>query len=73
LTVAFAVANIAPMATKNHSKSMSQPERAFWRDVFLRRIHFWDADLSIQEATKRAGDYADEAVLEYRKRVTWRT
>jgi hypothetical protein len=61
------------MATKNHKQSMTQPERAFWRDVLI-------ADLSregrtprsIQKRIERASDLADLAVAEFRARVTWR-
>ena len=63
-----------PMVTKNHKQSMSQPERAFWRDVFLRALivpsngekHFPD------DAASDAADYANAAVREYRKTITWR-
>lgn len=62
------------MATKNgnHRKSMSQPERAFWRDVFKAIAPWHEPDEDIDESVERAADFADKSVDEYRKRITWR-
>ncbi len=59
---------------KNHrGRPMSQPERAFWRDAFLnaRPPNHRGYRGPTAEASIRA-DYADAAVEEYRKRITWR-
>jgi len=61
-----------PMVTKNHKQSMSQPERAFWRDAFLagpRPPFQW---VSLEEEIKERADFADAAVQELRRRLTWR-
>lgn len=63
------------MASRN-TKPMTQPERAFWRDAFLAA----DSAFLIRRGTMRsparaaelAADYADAAVEEYRRRITWR-
>jgi hypothetical protein len=58
------------MATKDHKDSMSQPERTFWREVFLLTPphHPW----KVEEQIKARADFADAAVIEYRRRVMWR-
>lgn len=64
------------MATKHHGKSMSQPERAFWRDVFATSnqafLNRRGTMRSPLKAAALAADHADAAVEEYRRRITWR-
>lgn len=58
------------MVGKNHKQSMSQQERAFWREAFLEARNVPNPDL--ETAVKHRAEFADAAVAEYRKRVTWR-
>jgi len=60
------------MVTKNHKQSMSQPERAFWRDVFIRALIASRYSAGPEDAAREAAEYANAAVIEYRKTVTWR-
>jgi hypothetical protein len=60
------------MATKNHKQSMSQPERALWRDVLIVDLGREGRTRSIQKRIERASDLADLAVAEFRSRITWR-
>lgn len=63
----------AVMASRNnHRRPMSQPERSFWRDVFTTRATFDPLDVSVERAVEACADFADKAVEEYRKRITWR-
>ena len=57
------------MDRKNHGKQMSQPERALWRDVLVARLTF---SHEREDVVRAAADKADEAVAEYRKRITWK-
>ena len=61
------------MATKNgNHRKMSQPERAFWRDAFLAVAPWHEPDEKLETSVQRAADFADLAVAELRKRITWR-
>lgn len=64
------------MASKNDKRPMSQPERSFWRDAFLAANQSFllrrGTMRSPQRAAELAADYADAAVDEYRRRITWR-
>jgi hypothetical protein len=64
------------MAPKHHGKSMSQPERAFWRDAFVSANQAFltrrGTMRSPVKAAALAADYADAAVEEFRRRITWR-
>ena len=60
------------MATKTHGKSMTQPERAFWRDVFIAIAAQCAGGRSNEKLVAKASDVADLAVAEYRQRITWR-
>lgn len=66
------------MATKNgnhHRKSLTQPERSFWRDVFIALAPdkaVEHIDEGNDAAVSATADFADKAVAEYRKRITWR-
>lgn len=60
------------MTTRNgHRKSLSQPERSFWREVFIARITFDPMTVSAEDSVRTAGEFADKAVEEFRVRVTW--
>ena len=64
------------MASRNNQKSMSQPERGFWRDAFLAAHRSFllrrGTMRSPDRAAELAADYADAAIAEYRHRITWR-
>lgn len=60
------------MATKNHKQSITQPERAFWRDVVIADLAREGRTRSIQKRIERASDLADLAVAQLRARITWR-
>jgi hypothetical protein len=60
------------MATKNHKQSLTQPERAFWRDVVIADLSREGRTGSIQKRIERASDLADLAIAELRTRITWR-
>jgi hypothetical protein len=62
--------NVAPMVTKNHRHSMSQPERAKWWEAFLLPLNHYPNTL--EEAVKARAHFADLAIEEYRQRITWR-
>lgn len=55
---------------------MTQPERTFWRDAFLAAEQAFLTRRGTMrpssKAAELAADYADAAVDEFRKRVTWR-
>jgi uncharacterized protein VirK/YbjX len=54
----------------NPRKPMSVTERAFWREVFCKALLTWHLP---SQATREAAEFADAAVDEYRKRITWRS
>lgn len=63
------------MATKNHTRSLNQQERAFWKEAFLQApFGFWNSpnEPMLVDRIKYRADFADAAVAEYRKRITWR-
>lgn len=65
------------MGTKDGHRPMSQPERAFWRDAFLAAQSSFLSRRGTMRSPRRAAalasDYADAAIDEYRKRITWRS
>jgi hypothetical protein len=56
---------------KNHRTSMSQPERGFWRDVYVGAELPPDPDRTDAEEARLRANKADAAVAEHRRRVTW--
>lgn len=60
------------MASQKNHRPMSQPERAFWRDICVARSTFDPLDVPTDVAVRAVADYADKLIDEYRKRVTWR-
>lgn len=66
------------MASKTTKRNVqSQAERAFWRDAFIGAHRSFllrrGTMRSAIRAAELAADYADAAVEEYRKRITWRS
>lgn len=61
---------------RDQHRPMSQPERAFWREAFVAANRSFllrrGTARSPHNAAALAADYADAAVDEYRKRITWR-
>ena len=61
------------MVTKNLSRpTASQTERLFWREAFLAGPRFMDAWIPMAEEIRLRADFADAAVQELRRRLTWR-
>lgn len=65
------------MVTRNQSQGVaSATERSFWREAFLaapKAIPQRRGSLrSPKRAAEFAADFADAAVAEYRRRLTWR-
>jgi hypothetical protein len=57
------------MVSEKHGKT-SKPELTFWCEAFLLGPN--NFPWKVEEQIKARADFADAAVAEYRKRVTWR-